>query len=82
MEDIIVIVLDVMLSILISFDGLPQAKLYVIWGNITVIHTQTNLIKLKQIKSYISTAVLLKVRKFLEGEFLQRDFFPVHNAVM
>jgi len=76
--DITVIVFDVLLPILISFDRLPQAKLYVIWGNITVIHTHTNLINLKQINSYISTVVLLKVRvqKLVKGEVVSDGLFP------
>ena len=36
------------------------------WGNITVIHTQMNLINLKNINSYISTVILLKGYKLVK----------------
>jgi len=59
---------------------LPQAKLYVIWGNITVIlvHTKTNLIILKHINRYISTVVLLKVHKLVKGEIVSEGLFFQH----
>jgi hypothetical protein len=76
-------VFGVLLPTLISFDTLPQAKLYVIWGNITVTHTQMNLINLNNINTYISTVVVLNVHKLVKGEATPYGLlFPAHNAVM
>jgi hypothetical protein len=68
-------VFDMLLPTLISFDTLPQDKLYVIWGNITVIHIQMNLIHLKNINSYISTVILLKVHKLVKVQVISEGLF-------
>jgi hypothetical protein len=77
-----VMVFDILLPTLISFDTLPQAKLYVIWGNIIVIHTQKNLINLKNINSYIYTVILLKVHKLIKVQVVSDGlFFSAHNMI-
>lgn len=73
--EVIVMVFDMLLPTLISFDTLPQDKLYVIWGNITVIHIQMNLIHLKNINSYISTVILLKVHKLVKVQVISEGLF-------
>jgi hypothetical protein len=81
--EVFVMVFDVLLPTVTSVDTLPQAKLYVIWGNITIIHTQMNLINIKNINSYISTVVLLKVHKLVSAEVVSKGLlFPAHDAVM
>jgi hypothetical protein len=74
-----VMVFDVLLPTLTSVDTLPQAKLHVVCGNTTIMHTQTNLINIKNINGYISIVVLLKVRAEVVSKGL---LFPAHNAVM
>jgi hypothetical protein len=83
MAEVFVMVFDVLLPTLTSVDTLPQAKLYVIWVNITIMHTQINLINMKNINSYISNVVLLKVHKLVRAEVVSKGLiFPAQNAVM
>jgi hypothetical protein len=78
-----VMVFDVLLPTLTPVDTLPQAKLYVVCGNSTIMHTQINLINIKNINGYIPTVVLLKVHKLVRAEVVSKGLlFPAHNAVM